>query len=484
MSNIIIPRQRRNIKIDVEKDEIKVHKVININDIQEIANIFQENRNLGYLSIQHQQDSQIIRSIFNIIPISSIRTLFIGNNDIIHVRNIEHYLLKLILNPNCKLKIIRGNIKNGHRITDDYKEKIKKSLQNNIFLIDVMGIKNEENKKIHELFNEYKREFQHSSSSRTNYDITEEETLVPFMEYIHLQNNINRNIKEKIQRYIDRKWKYKVFSKLELFQCPICYENIVNLIICRNNHKICSICWQKAIDKSRCPVCRENILNYNPEQYIPNINDIDINDIDLDDIKNIILETQIYKYPPINFTKEFLDKCSDNAIRKIFEIYITKKGYDKYFNHLVNKKFKLKKTRNELITDERNEHYYRKLGKRLNKIQNINNSLLKQNTTSSKQNTTFKYEPINVENEKRKDIIKFGNFEYNKDGKIDIIDFNEKTMKKINEIQNENIKNDVKDKLKRSSRFRKYFNNNGVNIKDINFIESFPNNNDIIQMEF
>ena len=42
----------------------------------------------------------------------------------------------------------------------------------------------------------------------------------------------------------------------------------------------------------------------------------------------------------------------------------------------------------------------------------------------------------------------------------------------------------MRDKLKRSSRFRKYFNNNGVNIEDINFRESFPNNNDIIQMEF
>lgn len=93
MSNIIIPRQQRNIKIDIEGDEIKVHNVININDIQEIANIFQENRDLIYLSIQHQQDSQIIRFIFNIIPISSIRILFIGNNDIIHVRNIERYLL-------------------------------------------------------------------------------------------------------------------------------------------------------------------------------------------------------------------------------------------------------------------------------------------------------------------------------------------------------------------------------------------------------
>lgn len=65
-------------------------------------------------------------------------------------------------------------------------------------------------------------------------------------------------------------------------------------------------------------------------------------------------------------------------------------------------------------------------------------------------------------------------------------DFNDITMKKINEIQNENIKNDVKDKLKRSSRFRKYFNNNGLNLEDINsgFIESFLNNNEIIQMKF
>ena len=482
MSNIIIPRQRRNIKIDVEKYEIKVHKVININDIQEIANIFQENRDLRYLSIQHQQDSQIIRSIFNIIPISSIRTLFIGNNDIIHVRNIEHYLLKLILNPNYKLTSIRGNIKTNYRISDDFKEEIKKSLQNNIFLIEVMGINNIENRIISELFNEYKREFQHSSI--INYDITEEETLVPFMEYINLQNNIERNIKEKIKRYIDRKWKDTIISRYkEIFPCPICYVNKVDLVICQNNHKVCSDCWGKIVDKTRCPVYGEDIVNYSATEYIPNIDDININDIDLDDIKNIILETQIYKYPPIYFTKEFLDKCSDNAIRKIFEIYIKKKGYEKYFNHLVNKKFKLKKTRNELITDKRKQ-YYNNLKKKLNEIQNINNSLLKQNTTSSKQNTTFKYEPINVENEKRKDIIKFGNFEYNKDGKIDIIDFNEKTMKKINEIQNENIKNDVKDKLKRSSRFRKYFNNNGVNIKDINFIESFPNNNDIIQMEF
>lgn len=35
------------------------------------------------------------------------------------------------------------------------------------------------------------------------------------------------------------------------------------------------------------------------------------------------------------------------------------------------------------------------------------------------------------------------------------------------------IKNDVKDKLKRSSRFRKYFNNNGVNIKDFNLWRVF-----------
>lgn len=236
----------------------------------------------------------------------------------------------------------------------------------------------------------------------------------------------------------------------------------------------------KTIHKSRCPVYGENILNYNPKQYIPNINDIDINDIDINDLKNIILETQKYKYPTLNFTKEFLDKCSDNAIRKIFKIYINERGYENYFHYLQNEKFK--KTRNELIADKRIQNFNRKkleLRENLNKIKDINNSL-------SKQNTTFKYEPINVENEIRKDRIKFGNFEYNREGKIDMNDFNDITMKKINEIQNENIKNDVKDKLKRSSRFRKYFNNNGLNLEDINsgFIESFLNNNEIIQMKF
>lgn len=342
---------RQNEKINIEGSDITLNKIIYTNDIQEIKNILKQNRHLTYLAIRYQLDSKIIMDILDIISISSIRTLFIGNNNIVKVEEIERHLLELIQNPNSKLKIIRGDIKNGHRITDDYKEEIKKLLQNNIFLKEVMGIHNKENEKISELFNIYKTETQHSSSSEINYDITEEETLVPFMEYIHLQNNMNRNIKEKIQRYIDRIWKYKVFSKLKIFQCPICFENIVNLIICRNNHKICSICWQKTIHKSRCPVYGENILNYNPKQYIPNINDIDINDIDINDLKNIILETQKYKYPTLNFTKEFLDKCSDNVIRKIFKIYINERGYENYFHYLQNEKFK--KTRNELIADKR-----------------------------------------------------------------------------------------------------------------------------------
>ena len=483
MQGFTIPRQLGHIKIDLGKDDIKVHKVINLNDIQHIAEIFKENRDLRYLSIQHQQNSQIIIAILNIIPTSSIRILFIGYNDIVRVRDIEHYLLKLILSPNCKLTIIRGNIKIDYRISDDFKEEITKSLQNNIFLIEVMGIHNIENRIISKLFNEYKNNHQ-SSSSIINDDITKEETLVPFMEYIYQKNNIDQKIKDKIIRYIDRKWKNTIISRFKEI-CPICYVNKVDLVICQNEHKICSECWKKVRDKKRCPVSGEDIENnYSPTRYIPNINDIDIDDIDIDDIdiKNIILETQIYKYPSYVFTRNFLNKCSDNAIRKIFEIYIKKTEYEKYFNYLENEKFE--KTKHELNNDKREQYYNKKFATNLKKMREINNSLLKQNTTSSKQNTIFKFEPINVENDIRKDIIKFGNFEYNRDGKIDIIDFNEKTTRKINEIKNENIKNDVKDKLKRSSRFRKYFNNNGTNIEDINFRESFPNNNDIIQMEF
>ena len=112
-----------------------------------------------------------------------------------------------------------------------------------------------ENRIISQLFNEYKREIQHFSL--INYDITEEETLVPFMEYIHLQHNIERKIKEKIKRYIDRKWKDTIISRCkEIFQCPICCVNKVDLVICQNNHNQWSDCWRKIEDKTRCPVSK------------------------------------------------------------------------------------------------------------------------------------------------------------------------------------------------------------------------------------
>jgi hypothetical protein len=132
--------------ITISNDSIALSRSFTENDIRYIINRFDHDHygNLRYLGIKFQNDSEIIKKILDLIPRSSIRELFIGQNDIIHIQNIENHLLKLIQNPNCKLTKLRGNIKNGHIITDDYKKKL---FQNNIFLIDVMGVNNEENKK-------------------------------------------------------------------------------------------------------------------------------------------------------------------------------------------------------------------------------------------------------------------------------------------------------------------------------------------------